>query len=120
MAPQFVYVMKGLGKIYPPDSKVLNDIWLSFLPGAKIGVLGLNGAGKSTLLKMVAGAVTLGTMQQIIRAFGKVQESFQYLVTSWSTIVELISVYKRLRAFEAQIGMLEITEASAAGGAGTA
>ena len=52
---------------------------------------------------IIAGAVTLGTMQQIIRAFGKVQESFQYLVTSWSTIVELISVYKRLRAFESQI-----------------
>jgi peptide/bleomycin uptake transporter len=52
---------------------------------------------------LVAGALTLGTMQQIIRAFGKVQESFQYLVTSWSTIVELMSVYKRLRAFEAQI-----------------
>ena len=52
---------------------------------------------------VVAGALTLGTMQQIIRAFGKVQESFQYLVTSWSTIVELISVYKRLRAFESCI-----------------
>ena len=52
---------------------------------------------------LVAGALTLGTMQQIIRAFGKVQESFQYLVTSWSTIVELMSVYKRLRAFEAKI-----------------
>jgi energy-dependent translational throttle protein EttA len=47
--------MKGLGKIYPPDSQVLKDIWLSFLPGAKIGVLGLNGAGKSTLLKIMAG-----------------------------------------------------------------
>jgi ATP-binding cassette ChvD family protein len=47
--------MKGLGKIYPPDHKVLDDIWLSFLPGAKIGVLGLNGAGKSTLLKIMAG-----------------------------------------------------------------
>jgi ATP-binding cassette ChvD family protein len=55
MPPQFVYVMKGLGKIYPPDHKVLDDIWLSFLPGAKIGVLGLNGAGKSTLLKIMAG-----------------------------------------------------------------
>lgn len=52
---------------------------------------------------IVAGALTLGTMQQIIRAFGKVQDSFQYLVTSWSTIVELLSVYKRLRAFEARI-----------------
>ena len=47
--------MKGLGKVYPPDARVLNDIWLSFLPGAKIGVLGLNGAGKSTLLKIMAG-----------------------------------------------------------------
>jgi sulfate-transporting ATPase len=53
--PQFIYTMKGLGKIYPPDSQVLKDIWLSFLPGAKIGVLGLNGAGKSTLLKIMAG-----------------------------------------------------------------
>ena len=55
MPPQFVYVMKGLGKVYPPDSQVLKDIWLSFLPGAKIGVLGLNGAGKSTILKIMAG-----------------------------------------------------------------
>src|SRR5687767_10641573 len=58
MPPQFVYVMKGLGKVYPPDAQVLKDIWLSFLPGAKIGVLGLNGAGKSTLLKIMAGVET--------------------------------------------------------------
>jgi ATP-binding cassette ChvD family protein len=58
MAPQYVYVMKGLGKTYPPDHTVLRDIWLSFLPGAKIGVLGLNGAGKSTLLKIMAGEET--------------------------------------------------------------
>ncbi len=52
---QFIYTMKGLGKMHPPDSQVLRDIWLSFLPGAKIGVLGLNGAGKSSLLKIMAG-----------------------------------------------------------------
>ena len=52
---QFIYTMKGLGKIHPPDHVVLRDIWLSFLPGAKIGVLGLNGAGKSTLLRIMAG-----------------------------------------------------------------
>jgi peptide/bleomycin uptake transporter len=52
---------------------------------------------------VVAGVITLGVMQQISRAFDKVTESFQYLVYSWSTIVELISVYKRLRAFEARI-----------------
>ena len=58
MGPQYVYTMKGLSKVYPSDRKVLSDIWLSFLPGAKIGVLGLNGAGKSTILKVMAGEVT--------------------------------------------------------------
>jgi ATP-binding cassette ChvD family protein len=52
---QYIYTMKGLGKVHPPDSQVLKDIWLSFLPGAKIGVLGLNGSGKSSLLKIMAG-----------------------------------------------------------------
>jgi ATP-binding cassette ChvD family protein len=55
---QYIYTMKGLGKVHPPDSVVLKDIWLSFLPGAKIGVLGLNGAGKSSLLKIMAGEDT--------------------------------------------------------------
>ncbi|MBA2259045.1 MAG: energy-dependent translational throttle protein EttA [Acidobacteria bacterium] len=53
--PQFIYTMKGLGKVHEPDHVVLKDIWLSFLPGAKIGVLGLNGSGKSTLLRVMAG-----------------------------------------------------------------
>ncbi len=53
--PQFIYTMKGLGKVHPPDTRVLEDIWLSFLPGAKIGVLGLNGAGKSSILKIMSG-----------------------------------------------------------------
>jgi ATP-binding cassette ChvD family protein len=52
---QYIYTMKGLGKVHPPDTVVLKDIWLSFLPGAKIGVLGLNGAGKSSLLKIMSG-----------------------------------------------------------------
>jgi len=52
---QYVYVMKQLGKTYPGGKQVLKDIWLSFFPGAKIGVIGLNGAGKSTLLKIMAG-----------------------------------------------------------------
>jgi sulfate-transporting ATPase len=54
-AYQYIYVMKGLGKAYPGGREVLRDIWLSFLPDAKIGVLGLNGAGKSTLLRIMAG-----------------------------------------------------------------
>jgi peptide/bleomycin uptake transporter len=52
---------------------------------------------------IVAGGLTLGVMQQIIRAFGRVESSFQYLVNSWTTIVELISIYKRLKAFEATL-----------------
>src|ERR1700741_1688782 len=55
MPPQYIYVMKGLGKVHQPDHVVLKDIWLSFYYGAKIGVLGLNGAGKSSLLKIMAG-----------------------------------------------------------------
>src|SRR6185369_7395939 len=56
--PQFIYTMKGLGKVHQPDTRVLEDIWLSFYFGAKIGVLGLNGAGKSSLLKIMAGEDT--------------------------------------------------------------
>ncbi len=54
-AYQYIYVMKGLTKVYPGGRKVLENVWLSFLPGAKIGVLGGNGAGKSTLMKIMAG-----------------------------------------------------------------
>ena len=50
---------------------------------------------------IIAAAITFGLMQQIIGAFSQVSSSFQYLVTSWSTIVELQSIYKRLRGFEA-------------------
>src|SRR5690348_15901241 len=54
-AYQYIYVMKGLSKTYPGGREVLKDIWLSFLPGGKIGVLGPNGAGKSTLMSIMAG-----------------------------------------------------------------
>jgi ATP-binding cassette ChvD family protein len=55
MAPQFIYVMKDLRKVVPPSRVILDGIWLSFYPGAKIGVLGANGAGKSSLLRIMAG-----------------------------------------------------------------
>ena len=55
---QYVYVMKGMTKIYPGGKKILENVWLSFYPGAKIGVLGVNGAGQSTLLKIMAGLDT--------------------------------------------------------------
>jgi len=52
---------------------------------------------------ILAGAITLGLMNQILNAFAQVRASFQYLVNSWTTVVELLSIYKRLRAFEATI-----------------
>ena len=55
--PQYVYHMHKLSKAYPGGKKVFENIWLSFLPDAKIGVVGVNGSGKSTLLKIMAGAV---------------------------------------------------------------
>ncbi len=55
---EYVYTMVKVRMSYPPDRVVLDDITLAFLPGAKIGVLGLNGAGKSTLLKIMAGEIT--------------------------------------------------------------
>ena len=55
---QYIYTMNGVGKIVPPKKYILKDIYLSFFPGAKIGVLGLNGSGKSTLLRIMAGIDT--------------------------------------------------------------
>lgn len=70
---------------------------------------GIYGQADAILLNLilvptiVAGKITLGLWQQIATAFGQVSDSFQYLVTSWTTIVELLSIYKRLRAFESVI-----------------
>jgi peptide/bleomycin uptake transporter len=52
---------------------------------------------------IVVGAITFGILQQILSAFSEVRTSFQYFINSWSTIVELISIYQRLRGFEARI-----------------
>jgi sulfate-transporting ATPase len=58
MSSQYVFTMYKLSRTHPPDKQVLKDISLSFMPGAKIGVLGLNGSGKSTLLRIMAGRDT--------------------------------------------------------------
>lgn len=58
MAQEFIYQMQGLRKVHPGGKEVLKNIWLSFFPGAKIGVLGSNGAGKSSLLRVMAGEDT--------------------------------------------------------------
>ena len=62
---------------------------------------------------IVAGVMTLGVMQQILRAFGRVEGSLQYLFNAWPTIIELASVYKRLREFESQIELMIETESEA-------
>ena len=59
---------------------------------------------------IVAGVVTLGVMQQIIRAFGRVEGSMQYLLKAWPTIIELASVYKRLREFESKINQEDLVD----------
>ena len=51
----YIYSIKGLTKVQPPDKRIVTDLYLSFLPGAKIGVIGPNGMGKSTLLRIMAG-----------------------------------------------------------------
>src|SRR5271154_1597285 len=55
MALQYIFSMQGLTKAYPGGKKVFENIWLSFYPDAKIGVVGVNGSGKSTLMKIMAG-----------------------------------------------------------------
>jgi energy-dependent translational throttle protein EttA len=55
VAPQFIFTMQDVRKVHPPAKEVLKGLWLSFYPGAKIGVLGINGSGKSTLLRIMAG-----------------------------------------------------------------
>ncbi len=67
---------------------------------------------------IVSGAITLGVLQQVMRAFDRVENSFQFLVNSWGTIVELLSIYKRLNAFEHQMRVNRAAGAGGAGGAG--
>ena len=62
---------------------------------------------------IAAGAITFGIFRQVSHVFEQVESSFQYLVNSWSTIVELISIYKRLNAFESNIRKAELGEAVA-------
>ena len=54
----YIFTMQGVTKVHPPDKKVVEDLYLSFLPGAKIGVIGVNGTGKSTVLRIMAGEDT--------------------------------------------------------------
>ena len=63
----YIYTMKGVTKVHPPDKKVVTDLYLSFIPGAKIGVIGPNGSGKSSLIRIMAGIDTSFTGEAWIR-----------------------------------------------------
>ena len=67
---------------------------------------------------ILVGAVTLGFIQQVVRAYGRVEDSFQFLVNSWTTIVELMSIHKRLAAFEAAIDGRQLSDIEFEAGAG--
>ena len=56
--PEFIFTMRAVTKVHPPDKKVLDNIHLAFYPGAKIGVIGANGSGKSSLMRIMAGIDT--------------------------------------------------------------
>src|SRR5262249_9578661 len=63
----YIYTMQGLSKVHLPSKKVVENVYLSFLPGAKIGVIGVNGAGKSSLLRIMAGQDTDFTGEALLR-----------------------------------------------------
>jgi len=69
---EFIYTMKGVTKVHPPDKKIIEDLYLSFFPDAKIGVIGVNGTGKSSLLRIMAGADESFTGEAWIRPGAKV------------------------------------------------
>jgi len=98
---------KTLGELFDDVRKIhfLSYFRYLFFDIGRIGYLQANVLSAYVFLApaIVAGVVTLGVMQQIIRAFGRVEGSMQYLLKSWPTIIELASVYKRLREFESQI-----------------
>ena len=111
MAPQFIYVMKALKKVIPPSRIILDDIWLSFYPGAKIGVLGPNGAGKSSLLKIMAGVDTdfqgeawahKGTKISYLPQEPKLDESLDVLGNVELAVKEQRDLLKKFEAISAK------------------
>ena len=113
MAHEFIYTCYKLARVYPPDRTVLENISLSFYPGAKIGVIGGNGAGKSSLLKIMAGlddgysgeamageCVPLkgrfigAPMTKRVDAHGGVKVSYAHAIKKPSEIVGGVEVFK--------------------------
>ena len=69
---EFIFTMKGVTKVHPPDKKIIEDLYLSFFPDAKIGVIGVNGTGKSSLLRIMAGVDESFTGEAWLRPGAKV------------------------------------------------
>src|SRR5215216_1747276 len=105
MSSQYIFTMYKLSRVHPPDKRVLEDISLSFLPGAKIGVLGANGAGKSTLLRIMAGrdADYLGEAQLAPGATVDLLDRFNELAANYSeeTADEFARLQDRIEAADA-------------------
>ena len=115
LSQEEIYFSKVI--IFPPNIFVHSDSnlfrYLYFNVG-RIAYLQANVLSAYVFLApaIVAGVVTLGVMQQIIRAFGRVEGSMQYLLKAWPTIIELASVYRRLREFEDRIEKSIVKEKS--------
>src|SRR6266853_278564 len=111
MAHQYIFVMKDLKKIVPPKREILKGIWLSFYPGAKIGVIGGNGAGKSTLLRIMAGVdkELLGDdeMEKVLAEQARVQDAIE-AANGWDLdrTVEIAMDALRCPPGDAEVGTL--------------
>jgi ATP-binding cassette ChvD family protein len=112
MAAQYIFQMQGLSKTYPGGKKVFENIWLSFYPGAKIGVVGVNGSGKSTLLKVMAGLDTEFTgeakaVEGTKRGYLPQEPNLDPTLNVWDNVIadcEEKKIFDRYNAIAMQLG----------------
>jgi ATP-binding cassette ChvD family protein len=112
MAAQYIYQMQGLTKAYPGGKKVFENIWLSFYPDAKIGVVGVNGSGKSTLLKIMSGLDTefngeAKAAEGIKRGYLSQEPHLDEQLDVWGNVIsqcEEKKILDRYNAIAAQLG----------------
>ncbi|MDQ0463570.1 ATP-binding cassette ChvD family protein [Caulobacter ginsengisoli] len=112
MAAQYIFQMQGLTKAYPGGKKVFENIWLSFYPDAKIGVVGVNGSGKSTLLKIMAGIDTefggeAKAADGVKRGYLEQEPHLDDSKTVWENVIawcEEKTIFDRFNAVAAEMG----------------
>ena len=112
MAQQYIFQMQGLTKAFPGGKKVFENIWLSFYPDAKIGVVGVNGSGKSTLLKIMAGLDTefsgeAKAADGVKRGYLEQEPHLDDSKTVWENVIawcEEKKLFDRYNAIAAQLG----------------